>query len=73
MAQQVNFEIESDPLLPCPFCGGKAKIEQVGRNGLEIKCESCLMGLHQKVFRNSLEWLRLRLIESWNERTKSNN
>lgn len=29
-------------LLQCPFCGGIPKITQKGRNGLTLKCASCL-------------------------------
>ena len=55
-------------LRSCPFCGGEAEIKQYAHNGLQVKCRSCLMGLKQKTLRYSLEWLKQKLIESWNAR-----
>jgi Restriction alleviation protein Lar len=52
----------------CPFCGGEAKIDQYCRNGLYLRCTSCLMGQKQKVLRMSIDWLRHKMIEGWNKR-----
>ncbi len=60
--------MENNDLLPCPFCGGKAEIKQTGKLRMKVKCKSCLMGLEQTVIRNTLEWLELKMIESWNSR-----
>ncbi len=38
--QQNNTDIKT-----CPFCGGEAEINQISKNGLKIRCKSCLMGL----------------------------
>jgi len=52
-------DISSDEeLLPCPFCGGKAEIEQNARNGYYLKCTSCVHGIKQKTIHHSLDWLR---------------
>ncbi len=66
--------IQSDDfekMLPCPFCGGEPKIEQNSRNGFKLNCKSCLMGYTQKTLRNSLDWLKAKMIENWNARTVS--
>lgn len=52
----------------CPFCGGPAEIRQTGKNKMQIRCTSCLVGKQQKVLRMSLEWLREALIKDWNKR-----
>jgi hypothetical protein len=57
-----------EKLKPCPFCGGGAEIKQLSQNTLQIRCEFCLMGLKQRVLRNSLEWLRGIMIMHWNQR-----
>ena len=59
---------QTDVMLPCPFCGGEPEIKQEGRNGLRLKCKSCLIGIKQKTLRYSLEWLRGKMIEGWNKR-----
>lgn len=61
---------EQAALKPCPFCGGDAVIKQTGRLKITIRCQKCLMGLTQKVFRYSLEWLEDKVIEAWNTRVK---
>ena len=74
-----NKEPESSPLPskvedglnPCPFCGGEAEIKHTGKLQLRIRCKSCYMGLTQKVFRYSLEWLEVRIKENWNKRVAS--
>lgn len=58
----------SQELLPCPFCGGKASIEQNARNGYKLKCTSCVVGITQKTIHQSMEWLKDRMIEDWNKR-----
>lgn len=61
--------MKNQELLPCPFCGGEAEIKQIARNGLRIKCRSCVVGKTQKVIKHSLEWLREKMITDWNTRT----
>lgn len=56
-------------LLPCPCCGGKATIEQNCRNGYKLKCTSCLVMLIQKTKRLGMDWLKEKMIETWNKRT----
>lgn len=63
--QQEQLELK-----PCPFCGGKATIEQNKSNGYKLKCTSCLMGVTQKVLRNSMEWLKETMIKDWNTRVE---
>jgi hypothetical protein len=60
--------MEKLELLPCPFCGGKARIDQTGKNKLKLKCANCLIGIEQKTIRYGLEWLENRMIEGWNKR-----
>lgn len=57
-----------DKPLPCPFCGHEAEVEQTGLKKMRIRCKECHIGLEQKVLRFSLEWLKERLIKSWNKR-----
>lgn len=56
-------------LLPCPFCGCEAKQGPYKRNGWEIKCPSCIIKYQQRVIRNSLDWLKASMAETWNKRT----
>lgn len=58
----------TEELKNCPFCGGEAELKQHCLNGYSIKCKSCLVGLRQKVLRNSMEWLREKMAEDWNKR-----
>ncbi len=52
----------------CPFCGSEAILNQHARNGMEIKCSKCLIGLKQRTISYGLEWLETKLIERWNKR-----
>lgn len=56
-------------LKPCPFCGGDAVLQQTGRNKMRVICRECIIEKEQKVLYKSLDWLREKLIESWNKRT----
>lgn len=67
----MNKDTVTEPL-PCPFCGGEVLIVPYQRNGLNLKCKSCLIGIKQRVLRNSIEWLREKMIEGWNKRTPPN-
>jgi len=55
-------------LLPCPFCGGEAELNQTGRQQLTIKCKSCQIKRVQKTLHFSLEWLEEKMVEAWNKR-----
>lgn len=56
-------------LKPCPCCGNKEiEIEQNQRNGYKILCIVCGIKLEQKVLRFSLDWLKEKMIETWNKR-----
>lgn len=59
-------------LLPCPFCGGTPQEDQIGRNGWQIKCASCVILYKQKTLRYDIVWLRERMAEKWNTRTPIN-
>lgn len=61
-------ESELQELKPCPFCGGNAEIKQTGKNELTIRCTECLTGKTQAVLKYSLDWLKDKLIEGWNNR-----
>ncbi len=56
-----------DKLLPCPFCGGKAKIEATtfphAGWGFIINC--CLMINYDKLYKTKAE-----AIKAWNRRAK---
>lgn len=58
-------------LLPCPFCGHAAIIEQTEKNGLTIKCTACPIQASGKVIRFDLAWLRTKLVMLWNMRAPS--
>lgn len=60
--------VDENGLLPCPFCGYKAEINFVGRNGVEIKCPSCVIKYKQKTIRHDTDWLKKRMTETWNKR-----
>lgn len=55
-------------LLACPFCGGDPSIRPYMKNGLEIRCGGCHVALRQRVLRNSIEWLREKMVLDWNRR-----
>lgn len=55
-------------LLPCPFCGGKATMNQFHKYGYEIKCGNCAIRYKQKVLYKSLDWLKETMIKNWNKR-----
>jgi hypothetical protein len=56
-------------LLPCPFCGSNnIEFRRYGRKGLQLECGGCAVRMQQTVLRYSLDWLRERMIESWNKR-----
>lgn len=68
----------SDKLLPCPFCGGEAAIEQTGKMELTIRCvgpqpsglRGCGPKYVQKITpRFTLEWLAGIMTTNWNRRT----
>ena len=50
--------------------GGEEDIFQVGKNGMTVKCNKCNITRKQKVLRQSLDWLKVKMIEDWNTRTK---
>ena len=55
-------------LLPCPFCGGRAVLEQTGKMQITVKCTSCIVKRVQKWLHFDYEWLKEKQIESWNKR-----
>lgn len=59
---------QADVLRSCPFCGGEAQLKRYARNGWEVRCRKCLIGLKQKTIRHTLDWLKQKMIESWNAR-----
>lgn len=64
-----GLHAQKDELLKrCPFCAGKAEITQIGKDGLIIKCNTCLIQKKQRVMRKDLDWLKDRLIKNWNTR-----
>lgn len=61
-------ENETTNLLDCPFCGGRPIIKQTSKNGMQVRCTSCLMGIKQKTLRFNIAWLEKTLASSWNMR-----
>jgi transcription initiation factor TFIIIB Brf1 subunit/transcription initiation factor TFIIB len=57
-----------EKLKECPFCGGEPEIKQDCKNGYKLRCKNCLVGYRQKVLRQSMEWLKNKMIEKWNNR-----
>jgi len=56
-------------LKSCPCCGGPVEMSYFTSKGLKIKCKSCIVKLEQKVRGSySLEWLKVKMIETWNTR-----
>jgi hypothetical protein len=56
-------------LRSCPFCGcDNVELKQYARNGWQVKCKRCLMGLKQKTLRYSMDWLKQQMIDAWNAR-----
>ena len=55
-------------LKPCPFCGGKASINQIALNKVEIKCTRCFVKRTQRCLRRSVEWLKSEMTKKWNTR-----
>jgi Lar family restriction alleviation protein len=59
-------------LKPCPFCGGKALLEEfIVRKGFEacIVCADCLVSMPTTTYDTEKE-ARERAIEAWNKRTE---
>lgn len=70
MEKNTDTELSEQEIKPCPFCGcDNIELKQHCRNGWHIKCKRCLIGLKQKTLRYSMDWLRQKMIEGWNERT----
>lgn len=65
----MNRMADDEVLRPCPFCGEAAEFVPYKRDGLTLKCKSfgCAK-FSQRVMRHSLEWLREKMAESWNNR-----
>jgi hypothetical protein len=59
----------ADELLPCPFCGGVPEFKPYKRDGLTLQCPSLgCISFNQRALRYSLDWLRWKMIETWNTR-----
>lgn len=51
-------------LKPCPFCGGKAKINKIEQGRLyEVECQYCYANVYDDTIDD--------VIEYWNRRTKN--
>lgn len=55
-------------LLPCPFCGAEPEMVQIGQNKIRIKCPECLVEKEQKVLRQTVDWLKGKMVAWWNSR-----
>lgn len=70
-----TVEAESRELLPCPFCGGEAEINQIGndhtpKRGFEVKCAAwgCATKKRAMVIRQPVEKAREFAVAAWNHR-----
>lgn len=61
----------TEELRPCPFCGGRSKLEQSGKDSFTIKCKSCAVKRKQRCAKFGLDWLQEAMIAHWNKRTSS--
>lgn len=52
-------------LLPCPFCGGEAKVENEFLGTWKVRCQKCSCEVGRYWF-----WTERHAIEAWNTRTK---
>jgi len=58
-------------LKPCPCCGCENVVmEHFSKNGMLIKCKSCLIMIKQKVRTQNIEWLADKITKTWNKRVK---
>ena len=65
-------------LLPCPFCGGDAEINQIGNEatktrGYEVKCRTfgCSTSKRSMVVKHTLAKAREWAVERWNTRPRT--
>lgn len=54
-------------LKPCPFCGGKAVLQEDNNQGCMVECTKCLAGT--RIIYNLGEDARPLVAEAWNNRT----
>lgn len=50
-------------LKPCPFCGGKAKINKEARHLYEVECQNCYANVYDDTAEGAVEY--------WNRRTNN--
>ena len=60
-------------LLPCPFCGGEAKLTFIGNDHTKtrkviIKCTKCFVKRTDATIKNNHEWCAKTSINKWNTR-----
>ncbi len=58
----------SQELKPCPFCGGNPAFQPHGKNGLVLRCTVCFVKFERRVLRFSLDWLKEKMTDHWNNR-----
>lgn len=68
-------ELAGCALLPCPFCGGEARLTISGNSysghKCVVRCQGCRYQRTDAALRNSESWLRGTAIAAWNRRTPS--
>ena len=72
----METELESN-LLPCPFCGSKAKAKYIGneyskKRSIEIKCSEihCRIKRTDSALTHGFDWLEEIAMKGWNRRDK---
>ena len=64
--------LDENGLLPCPFCGGKARLHSIGKDGAKtpayIDCESCFCGTAMYDIKpDGRDNIKI-VVEKWNRR-----
>lgn len=60
---------ELKEIKPCPFCGGTPHLKLKKRNGIDLKCRTCGIGIYQVTIKFGLDWLENKMIEIYNKRS----
>ena len=74
MSKFIGWYNKEYDLLPCPFCGGEAKVFQFGNDYLtkkktvKIRCKNCRCKRVNATTIHSFEWLEKIAVKSWNQR-----